>query len=95
MASGDEGAFRELLARYRSTVYATVYAVLIDPESVDAVVADTFREARRMAGAFLTTQGSVSGWLTHLARLCLAGQLGPPAVSSFGVVRMKSDRVSR
>ena len=69
---GDETAFSELLARYRSTVYATAYAVLLDPEQVAAVVSDAFEEARRTAAEFLITQGSVSGWLTHLTRLRLA-----------------------
>ena len=41
---GDEAAFSELLARYRSTVYATAYAVLLDPEQVAVVVADAFAE---------------------------------------------------
>src|ERR1041384_7431331 len=62
---GDDAAFSELLARYRSTLYATAYAVLLDPEQVAAVVADAFEEARRTAAEFLDTQGSVSGWLTH------------------------------
>jgi DNA-directed RNA polymerase specialized sigma24 family protein len=79
MMTGDESAYRELLARYRSTVYATAYAILIDPETVDHVVADTFDEARRMAGEFLATRGTVSGWLTHLTRLRLAGLLDDPA----------------
>jgi hypothetical protein len=74
IAEGDELAFWELFARYRSSVYATAYAVLIDPEAVDTVVADTFREARRTAPAFLPTKSSVSGWLTHLTRLSLAGR---------------------
>lgn len=95
MDSGDEGAFWELLARYRSTVYATAYGVLTDPEAVEAVVADTFGEARRTAGAFLATQSSVSGWLTHLARLSAAAQLGPPAASSFDALSRKSRRLSR
>jgi len=69
---GDETAFSELLARYRSTVYATAYAVLLDPEQVDAVVADAFEAARRSAAEFLVTEGSVSGWLTHLTRLRIA-----------------------
>lgn len=69
---GDETAFSELLARYRSTVYATAYAVLLDPEQVAAVVTDAFEEARRTAAEFLVTQGSVSGWLTHLTRLRIA-----------------------
>src|SRR2546430_6711692 len=69
---GDETAFSELLARYRSTVYATAYAVLLDPEQVDAVVADAFEAARRSAAEFLVTEGSVSGWLTHPTRLRIA-----------------------
>src|SRR5256885_15465041 len=71
---GDETAFSELLARYRSTVYATAYAVLLDPEQVAAVVTDAFEEARRTAAEFLVTQGSVSGWLTHLTRLHIAAR---------------------
>lgn len=76
MAGGDESAYRELLARYRSTVYATAYAVLTDPEAVDTVVADTFEEARRLAREFLATRSSVSGWLTHLTRLRVAARTG-------------------
>ena len=36
MTKGDDAAFSELFARYRSTVYATAYAVLLDPEQVAA-----------------------------------------------------------
>ena len=71
---GDEAAFSELLARYRSTVYATAYAVLLDPEQVAAIVTDAFEEARRTGAAFLDTHGSVSGWLTHLTRLRIAAR---------------------
>src|SRR5438477_12473548 len=75
MSRGAEAAFRDLLARYRSTVYATAYAALADPEQVDATVADAFAEARRTAAGFLDSVGSVSGWLTHLTRLCIAARL--------------------
>jgi DNA-directed RNA polymerase specialized sigma24 family protein len=75
MSFGDEGAFRELLARFRSTVYATAYAALPNPEHVEAAVADAFEEARRSAASFLDTRGTVSGWLTHLTRLCIAARL--------------------
>lgn len=79
MSAGDDAAFRELLARYRGTVYATAYAALLDPEAVEATVADALQEARRTAAAFLDSRGSVSGWLTHLTRLCVAARLsGPP-----------------
>src|SRR5437773_10012851 len=72
MARGDQAAVRELLARYRSTVYATAYAVLVDPEQAEAEVAATFEQACRNAPRFLGTHGSVSGWLTYLTRLNLA-----------------------
>ena len=74
MSRGDETAFRDLLARYRSTMYATAYAALVDPEQVDATVADAFAEARRTAAGFLDSLGSVSGWLTYLTRLCIAAR---------------------
>ncbi|PYP56406.1 MAG: hypothetical protein DMD44_12580 [Gemmatimonadetes bacterium] len=74
LTQGDDAAFSELFARYRSTVYATAYAVLLDPEQVAAVVTDAFAEARRTAATFLGTQGSVSGWLTHLTRLRIAAR---------------------
>lgn len=74
MMAGDEASFRELLARYRSIVYATAYAVLLDPEEVEATVAAAFADARRTAARFLHSQGTVSGWLTHLTRLSVAGR---------------------
>src|SRR5689334_24895259 len=80
MSVGDESAFRELLARFRSTVYATAYAALLDPEEVEATVADAFDEARRTAVGFLDSRGSVSGWLTHLTRLCIAARPRRPPV---------------
>jgi len=75
MSRGDEQAFRDLLARYRSTMYATAYAALVDPEQVDATIADAFAEARRTAAGFLHSLGTVSGWLTHLTRLGIAARL--------------------
>lgn len=75
MIAGDEAAFRELLARYRSIVYATAYAVLPDPEAVEAAVTEAFQDARRTASQFLRTQGSVSGWLTHLTRVSVAARI--------------------
>ncbi len=75
MSRGDEQAFRDLLARYRSTMYATAYAALVDPDQVDATSAEAFAEARRTAAAFLQSLGTVSGWLTHLTRLCIAARL--------------------
>ena len=75
----DEHAYRELLARYRSMVYAIAYAVLVDPERAEAAVEKTFREARRTAAAFLRAPGSVPKWLTDLAHDCSANGHGPAA----------------
>ena len=80
MSGGDETAFRELFARYRAVTYATAYGALRDPEDVEAVVAHAFKEARRTATTFLASDCSVSGWLTHLTRLCVAARL--PRLSS-------------
>src|SRR6266513_952414 len=66
MARGDQAAVRELLARYRSTVYATAYAVLVDPEEAEAVVSGTFEQAWRNAARFLCTHGTVDRKSTRL-----------------------------
>jgi DNA-directed RNA polymerase specialized sigma24 family protein len=72
--AGEDAAFAELLARYRGTVYAVAYTTLSDPERAETVVTETFGEARRTAANFLETAASVSGWLTHLARVRVARQ---------------------
>jgi hypothetical protein len=74
MSGGDETAFNELFARYRRATYETAYAALLEPEEVEATVAAAFREARRTAVEFLASHCSVSGWLTHLTRLCVASR---------------------
>jgi len=79
IAANDEHAFRELLARYRSMVYAVAYAALVDPVRVEAAVTATFGEARRTAAAFLATPGSVATWLTDLARASTGNGNGHPA----------------
>ena len=79
LVADDVSAHRELLARYRSMVYAIAYAVLLDPERAEAVVEQTFREARRTAAEFLRAPGSVPKWLTDLAHDCAGNGHGPAA----------------
>ena len=79
IAANDEHAFRELLARYRSMVYAVAYAALVDPVRAEAAVTATFSEARRTAATFLATPGSVATWLTDLARASAGNGHGRPA----------------
>jgi RNA polymerase sigma-70 factor, ECF subfamily len=68
MAAGDRGAQRELSKRHRMSVYAQVYAVLIDPSAAAAVVADTFDHAWRSAKEFNPGAGSPLAWLSEIAR---------------------------
>ena len=79
LLADDERAYRELLARYRSMVYAIAYAVLVDPERAEAAVEKTFREARRTAAKFLGASGTVPKWLTDLAHECSTNGHGPAA----------------
>src|SRR5207247_1226505 len=74
MSRGGESAFRNLLARYRSTKDATAYAALVDPDQADPHGVDAFAYAGRTAAGFLDSRRSVSGWLTHLIRLCIAAR---------------------
>jgi DNA-directed RNA polymerase specialized sigma24 family protein len=68
MAAGDRGARRELSHRHRLSVYAQVYAVLIDPAAAGQVVVDTFDHAWRSAKEFNPGAGSPLAWLSEIAR---------------------------
>jgi DNA-directed RNA polymerase specialized sigma24 family protein len=68
MAAGDRGAQRELSHRHHMSVYAQVYAVLIDPSAADEVVVDTFDHAWRSAKEFNPGAGSPLAWLSEIAR---------------------------
>lgn len=68
MAAGDCVAQRELAARHQLSVYAQVYAILIDPTAAEQVVVETFDHAWRSARAFNAAAGSPLAWLSEIAR---------------------------
>jgi len=68
MAAGDSVAQRELAARHQLSVYAQVYAILIDPTAAEQVVVETFDHAWRSARAFNAAASSPLAWLSEIAR---------------------------
>jgi RNA polymerase sigma-70 factor (ECF subfamily) len=68
MAQGDRVAHRELADRHRLSVYAQVYAVLIDPDAAEQVVVQTFDHVWRAAKEFNPRAGSPLAWLAEIAR---------------------------
>ncbi|PYO16941.1 MAG: hypothetical protein DMD31_01085 [Gemmatimonadetes bacterium] len=68
MAAGDRGAGQELAERHRLSVYARVYAMLIDPGAAEQVVVQTFDQAWRSAREFKASAASPLAWLVGIAR---------------------------
>jgi RNA polymerase sigma-70 factor (ECF subfamily) len=68
MAAGDRRAQQELSQRHRLSVYAQVYALLIDPSAADEVVVATFDQAWRSANQFNPGTGTPLAWLSEIAR---------------------------
>ncbi|OLC03486.1 MAG: hypothetical protein AUH78_03540 [Gemmatimonadetes bacterium 13_1_40CM_4_69_8] len=68
MATGDRGAHQEFADRHRLSVYAQVYAMLIDPTAAEQVVVETFDRAWRSAKEFNPRAGSPLAWLMEIAR---------------------------
>ncbi len=67
MAQGDRPALVELLARYRTTLYAAAYALMPDPEDAEAVVVEVFDQACHEA-AGVGPDERVHTWLVEIAR---------------------------
>jgi len=68
MARGDRTALVELMARYHTVAFAVAYAILIDPEDAETVVAQAFDGVWRDAEGFDPKRNSVCGGLTSLTR---------------------------
>ena len=68
MAAGDRDAGQELAERHRLSVYARVYAMLIDPGAAEQVVVQTFDHAWRSARDFNPDGASPLAWLVEIAR---------------------------
>ena len=65
---GDEQALASLFDRYSRVVYSVSLRVLRDPASAEDVLQEVFLQIWRSPEAFLSTRGSLSGWLAVVAR---------------------------
>lgn len=68
MATGDAAALGPLYDRWSPHVQRVVAAILRSPGDVEDVVEEVFWQAWRQAGRFDAGRGTVSAWLTTMAR---------------------------
>jgi RNA polymerase sigma-70 factor (ECF subfamily) len=65
---GDEGAMASLYDRYSRVVYSVALRVLRDPAAAEDVLQDIFMQIWRKPDSFVSTRGSLAGWLAVIAR---------------------------
>jgi RNA polymerase sigma-70 factor (ECF subfamily) len=65
---GDEQAVAALYDRYSRVVYSVALRVLRDPASAEDVLQDVFLGLWRRPETFVSTRGSLGGWLAVVAR---------------------------
>jgi RNA polymerase sigma-70 factor (ECF subfamily) len=65
---GDEGAMASLYDRYSKVVYSVALRVLRDPAAAEDVLQDIFMQIWRKPDSFVSTRGSLAGWLAVIAR---------------------------
>ncbi|WP_041593136.1 sigma-70 family RNA polymerase sigma factor [Terriglobus roseus] len=65
---GDEGAMATIFDRYSRVVYSVALRVLRDPAAAEDVLQDIFMQIWRKPESFVSTRGSLGGWLAVVAR---------------------------
>lgn len=68
MALRDPTALAELRARYGASLYALVYAILMDPERADRLVTEVFEQAWHAAELLAQRRLGAHSWLREAAR---------------------------
>ncbi len=68
MAAGDENALAALYDRWHALVHSVALQVTGDRGDAEEVVEETFWQAWRQAGRYEAGRGSISTWLTMMAR---------------------------
>src|SRR5213592_2336439 len=77
MAAGDRDAHDEFSERHRLSLYAQVYATLVDA-AAERVVVEALERAWHAAKDFNPGAGSAFAWLSEIARSVAQGRRGPP-----------------
>jgi len=65
---GDETAMATLFDRYSRVIYSVSLRVLRDPAAAEDVLQDIFMQIWRKPDSFVSTRGSLAGWLAVIAR---------------------------
>jgi RNA polymerase sigma-70 factor (ECF subfamily) len=65
---GDESAMATIFDRYSRVVYSVSLRVLRDPAAAEDVLQDIFMQIWRKPESFVSTRGSLGGWLAVVAR---------------------------
>ena len=65
---GDENAMASLFDRYSKVVYSVALRVLRDPASAEDVLQEIFMQIWRNPDSFISTRGSLGGWLSVVSR---------------------------
>ena len=65
---GDEHAMAALFDRYSKVVYSVALRVLRDPASAEDVLQEIFMQIWRTPNSFISTRGSLGGWLAVVSR---------------------------
>lgn len=68
LAAGDSGSTVAFVRRFQAKVYGVALAVTSDPTTAEDVAQQAFVRAWRRADTFDPLRGSVSAWLTTIAR---------------------------
>ncbi len=68
IAQGDEDAMAVIFDRYSKVVYSVSLRVLRDPSAAEDVLQEIFMQIWRKPEGFLSTRGSLGGWLAVVAR---------------------------
>ncbi len=78
MAAGDRDAHEEFCERYRLSLYAQAYALLVDAASAERAVVEALERAWQAAKDFNPGAGSAFAWLSEIARSVAKGRRRPP-----------------
>jgi DNA-directed RNA polymerase specialized sigma24 family protein len=78
MAAGDRDAHEEFCERHRLSLYAQVYALLVDAVAAERVVVETLERAWDAAKDFNPGAGSAFAWLSEIARSVAKRRRHPP-----------------
>lgn len=68
IAKGDAAAMTTLYDRYSRIVYSVSLRVLRDPASAEDVLQEIYMQIWRAPASFVSTRGSLGGWLAVVAR---------------------------